>query len=68
MARKQSAAEAVEAAEFAGYQRCKRELEATFKQEKLAQIQAVTQLLEQAGRIMSRAGYLIGKLNGDDSR
>ena len=36
--------------------------------DKLAQVQAVTKLLEEAGRIMSRAGYMLGKLNGDNSR
>ncbi len=35
---------------------------------KLAQIRAATELLEQAGRIMSRAGYMIGKINGDNGR
>lgn len=35
------------------------------KAEKLAQMRAITEMLEQAGRIMSRAGYLLGKANGD---
>lgn len=30
---------------------------------KLAQIKAATDLMEQAGKIMSRAGYMIGKIN-----
>ena len=38
------------------------------KQAKLAQQQAAAKLMEEAGRIMSRAGYMIGKINGDNSR
>lgn len=38
------------------------------KKEELARTQAVTALLEQAGKVLSRAGYMIGKDNHDNSR
>lgn len=39
-----------------------------FASAKLAQLQATVKLVEEAGRVLSRAGYMIGKLNGDNSR
>jgi hypothetical protein len=38
------------------------------EQAKLQQAHAAIKLMEEAGRIMSRAGYMIGKINGDNSR
>jgi hypothetical protein len=35
---------------------------------KNSQITAINKLIEEAGRVMSRAGYMLGKLNGDNSR
>lgn len=49
-----------------GYQRAKTELAPV--EAKLDNIKATTALLEQAGKVMSRAGYLIGKVNHDNSR
>ncbi len=51
-----------------GYYRGVADTEAKYRQIKVDQVRAATELMEQAGRIMSRAGYMIGKINGDNSR
>lgn len=54
-----------------GYQRARSDMQVLrnrLDSVKTAQVQAVTKFLEEAGRIMSRAGYMLGKLNGDNSR
>jgi hypothetical protein len=40
----------------------------SFTAQKREAYAAATKLLEEAGRLMSRAGYMIGKINGDNSR
>lgn len=65
---KQTIADKLAAADFNGYVRGKRETEQRFSELKQAQVQAITKLIEESGRVMSRAGYMLGKLNGDNSR
>lgn len=59
----------------AGYDQCRRDFqqkEADLREQKLRldmeQTKAVTDLLRAAGENLSKAGYLIGKLNKDNSR
>jgi hypothetical protein len=51
-----------------GRAKAQEEMAAQFASAKLAQLQAAAKLMEEAGRIMSRAGYMIGKINGDNNR
>lgn len=58
-----------------GYDQCRRDFqqkEADLREQKLRldmdQTKAVTDLLRAAGENLSKAGYLIGKLNKDNSR
>lgn len=36
--------------------------------EKIEALHAATKLIEESGRMMSRAGYMVGKILGDNSR
>lgn len=44
------------------------ELKHEFAVAKLQQMQAAAKLAEEVGRMASRIGYMIGKINGDNSR
>lgn len=44
------------------------EIRNQFYNAKLEQLKAAAKLMEEAGRIMSRAGYMVGKINQDQSR
>lgn len=56
------------AAQEQGRQTAKKELAHEFSNARLQQMQAAVKLLEEAGRLMSRAGYMVGKINQDNSR
>lgn len=49
-----------------GYQVAQKE--STVIYQKAQAMAAATKLMEEAGRMMSRAGYMIGKVNNDNSR
>lgn len=51
-----------------GRQQVNEEFARRYDRARLEQLQAAAKLMEEAGRIMSRAGYMIGKINGDNSR
>lgn len=51
-----------------GVEAARKEHSAQLSAAKLAQQQVAAKLMEEAGRIMSRAGYMIGKINGDNGR
>lgn len=53
---------------FKGAEAAKLSMEQEYKQAKLQQMQAAAKLLEEMGRMASRFGYMIGKINGDNSR
>lgn len=53
---------------YEGKNAAQAELKEQFASAKLAQMQAAVKLMEEAGRVMSRAGYMIGKINNDIGR
>lgn len=40
----------------------------SFQQIKIQQMQQAVELMKAAGSILSKAGYMIGKINGDNTR
>ena len=57
-----------DAMQRSGYAAGVADTEAKYRQIKVEQVNAVNKLIEESGRVLSRAGYLLGKLNGDNSR
>lgn len=51
-----------------GVKAAEEQLKNQYSAAKLAQMQAAAKLMEEAGRVMSRAGYMVGKINNDNGR
>lgn len=51
-----------------GHEEKLQELKHEFAVAKLQQMQAAAKIAEEVGRMASRLGYMIGKINGDNSR
>lgn len=53
---------------FKGAEAAKLSMEQEYKSAKLQQMQAAAKIAEEVGRMASRLGYMIGKINQDPSR
>ena len=52
----------------AGMEAQKLSMQGEFASAKLQQLQAAAKLMEEMGRMASRIGYMVGKINGENGR